>query len=89
MPQIQRFIDAGANVTPIASHTVMSTDTRFGQSADWQKKLRDMTGNEIISSIVDAEPLGPSKKLGHTRHRAVYRQYDEQTGQCDNGFIPF
>lgn len=63
MPQIQRFIDAGANVTPIASHTVMSTDTRFGQSADWQKKLIDMTGNKIISSIVDAEPLGPSKKL--------------------------
>lgn len=63
MPQIQRFIDAGANVTPIASHTVMSTDTRFGQAADWQKKLRDMTGNEIISTIVDAEPLGPSKKL--------------------------
>lgn len=63
MPQIQRFIDAGAIVTPIASHTVMSTDTRFGQSVDWQKRIRDMTGNEIISSIVDAEPLGPSKKL--------------------------
>lgn len=63
MPEIQRFIDAGANVIPIASHTVMTTDTRFGASADWQKRLRDMTGNEIIASIVDAEPLGPSKKL--------------------------
>lgn len=63
MPQIQRFISAGANVIPIASHTVMSTDTRFGTSADWQKKLKDMTGNDIIASIVDAEPLGPSKTL--------------------------
>lgn len=63
MPQIQRFIDAGANVIPIASHTVMSTDTRFGKSSEWQQKLVDMTGNEIIATIVDAEPLGPSKKL--------------------------
>lgn len=63
MPQIQRFIDAGASVIPIASHTVMNTDTRFGASADWQKKLKDMTGHDIIASIVDAEPLGPSKKL--------------------------
>jgi len=63
MPQIQRFIDAGASVIPIASHTVMNTDTRFGDSVDWQKKLKDMTGNDIIASIVDAEPLGPSKKL--------------------------
>ena len=37
MPQIQRFIDAGANVIPIVSHTIMTTDTRFGQSEDWQK----------------------------------------------------
>jgi dipicolinate synthase subunit B len=63
LPQIQRFVDAGADVIPIASHTVMNTDTRFGTSADWQKKIRDMTGNDIISTIVDAEPLGPSKLL--------------------------
>jgi len=63
LPQIQRFVDAGADVIPIASHTVMNTDTRFGSSADWQKKIRDMTGNDIISTIVDAEPLGPSKLL--------------------------
>lgn len=63
MPQIQRFVDAGANVVPIVSATIMTTDTRFGASADWQKALRDITGNEIISTIVDAEPLGPSKRL--------------------------
>ncbi|GFR37672.1 dipicolinate synthase subunit B [Insulibacter thermoxylanivorax] len=63
MPQIQRFVDAGADVIPIASHTVMSTDTKFGESAQWQKRLRDITGHGIIASIVDAEPLGPSKLL--------------------------
>ncbi|KIL34284.1 dipicolinate synthase subunit B [Cohnella kolymensis] len=63
MPQIQRFVDAGANVVPIVSSTIMTTDTRFGTSAHWQETLRNITGNELIASIVDAEPLGPSKLL--------------------------
>jgi dipicolinate synthase subunit B len=63
MPQIQRFVDAGAEVIPIVSNTLMTTDTRFGKAEDWRKQLKDITGNDIISSIVDAEPLGPSKKL--------------------------
>lgn len=63
MPQIKRFVEAGAKVIPIVSNTILTTDTRFGKSADWQQQLRDITGSEIISSIVDAEPLGPSKLL--------------------------
>ncbi|MFD2613059.1 dipicolinate synthase subunit B [Paenibacillus gansuensis] len=63
MPQIQRFIDAGAKVVPIVSQTILTTDTRFGTSENWQKQLKDITGNDIISTIVDAEPLGPSKLL--------------------------
>ncbi|NOU93377.1 dipicolinate synthase subunit B [Paenibacillus sp. LMG 31456] len=63
MPQIQRFIDAGARVVPIVSYTILTTDTRFGTSENWQKQLKEITGNDIISSIVDAEPLGPSKLL--------------------------
>lgn len=63
MPQIQRFVDGGAKVVPIISHTVLMTDTRFGKSEDWRKQLKDITGNDIISSIVEAEPLGPSKLL--------------------------
>ncbi|CAH8770055.1 dipicolinate synthase subunit B [Paenibacillus dendritiformis] len=63
MPQIQRFVDAGAQVIPIASNTVMTTDTRFGTSQGWQKQLKEITGNDIISTIVEAEPLGPSKLL--------------------------
>lgn len=63
MPQIKRFVDAGARVIPIVTSTIMTTDTRFGTSAEWQKQLKDITGNEIISTIVEAEPLGPSKLL--------------------------
>ncbi|MVO99103.1 dipicolinate synthase subunit B [Paenibacillus lutrae] len=63
MPQIQRFVDVGAKVVPIVSQSVLTTDTRFGKAADWQKQLKDMTGSDLITTIVDAEPLGPSKKL--------------------------
>lgn len=63
MPQIQRFVDDGAKVVPIVSQSVLTTDTRFGKSEDWQKQLKDITGNDIIASIVDAEPLGPKKLL--------------------------
>lgn len=63
MPQIQRIVDAGARVIPIVSNTLMTTDTRFGTSASWQQKLRKITGEELISSIPAAEPLGPSKLI--------------------------
>lgn len=63
MPQIKRFVDAGAKVIPIISNTLLTTDTRFGKAEDWRKQLKDITGNDIISSIVEAEPLGPSKLL--------------------------
>ena len=63
MPQIQRFMDAGAKVVPIVSNSVQVTDTRFGTSASWLEQLKNITGSEIITSIVDAEPLGPSKLL--------------------------
>ncbi|CAM3947704.1 dipicolinate synthase subunit B [Cohnella lubricantis] len=63
VPLIKRFTDAGANVIPIVSQSIMTTDTRFGTSNEWQKQLRELTGNELVSSIVEAEPLGPSKQI--------------------------
>ncbi|MEB3102621.1 dipicolinate synthase subunit B [Ferviditalea candida] len=63
MPEIGRFVKAGAKVHPIVSHSLLTTDTRFGKAEDWQKQLKEITGNDIISSIVEAEPLGPSKLL--------------------------
>src|SRR6478672_7308897 len=63
MPVISRFVAEGANVIPIISNSVLTTDTRFGTAQNWQKQLKDITGNDIISTIVEAEPLGPSKLL--------------------------
>jgi len=63
MPQIHRFVEAGANVVPVVSQSILTTDTRFGTAEQWKRELREATGNEIIDSIVDAEPLGPSKRF--------------------------
>jgi dipicolinate synthase subunit B len=63
LPQIQRFVEAGATVLPIVSQTLQTTDTRFGTASQWQTQLKQLTGNDIITTIVDAEPLGPSNKL--------------------------
>lgn len=63
LPQIKRFVDAGANVLPIVSQTLITTDTRFGTAEQWREQLTHITGNELISTIVQAEPLGPSKLM--------------------------
>lgn len=63
IPQIRRFCDVGASVTPIISNTIQSTNTRFGDAIDWQQQLKEVTGHPLISSIVEAEPLGPKRSL--------------------------
>lgn len=64
VPQIKRLKEAGARVIPIVSHTVQTTDTKFGEAAEWIAKIKEYSGEEeLIDSIVKAEPLGPSKLL--------------------------
>jgi len=63
MPQIEKLVKAGADVRPVVTHTVKSTTTRFGKGEDWVANLEEVTGNKVIDSIVDAEPLGPKLPL--------------------------
>ena len=42
MPVIQRFVDEGANVVPIVTQTIMTTDTGFGTSEEWQRQLESI-----------------------------------------------
>ncbi|MFD1357592.1 dipicolinate synthase subunit B [Fictibacillus halophilus] len=62
-PQIQKLVDLGAKVTPFFTHTVMQTTTRFGAEGEWVEKIKDITGNEPVDSIVKAEPFGPKTPL--------------------------
>ncbi len=61
--ELTKLVGMGYDVVPIVSENVYSTDTRFGTAKELQDKLYGLTGRNVISSIVDAEPLGPKVKL--------------------------
>lgn len=61
--EIVNIKNSGANVIPIMSYNAFSTDTRFGKSADFINKIENICGNKIISTLFDAEPIGPKKIL--------------------------
>ena len=58
-PEIEKLVNAGAEVVPVVTSTVKNTTTRFGKGEDWIKRIEELTGHKAIDSIVAAEPLGP------------------------------
>ncbi len=58
---LEELVKKGYNVTPIMSENAYSISTRFGDSVDFQNKLIQITGNSIIHTIEQAEPVGPKK----------------------------
>ncbi len=62
-PEIEKLVQAGAEVLPVVTYTVKNTETRFGRGEDWIERIEKLTGHKAISTIVDAEPLGPKIPL--------------------------
>lgn len=63
LPQMERLVSLGAKVIPIMSYTVANVDSRFGTAEDWKQKVREITGSDPLTTIQEAEPLGPSGLL--------------------------
>ncbi len=63
LPEMEKLIAIGARLIPIITYTVKSTDTRFGDAAEWLAKIQEITGEKIVDSIPEAEPFGPQKTL--------------------------
>jgi dipicolinate synthase subunit B len=63
LPEVRKLIEEGARVVPVVSDAVGTTDTKYGPARQWIESLRQMTGEEVIGSIVEAEPIGPGKLL--------------------------
>lgn len=61
--QIEYLKEKGIDIIPIMSFNAYSTDTRFGKAAEHIKKIEKICGKEIISTIAQAEPIGPKKLL--------------------------
>lgn len=62
-PEIEKLVEGGADIYPIISPAVDTFDTRFGTAEKWKNKLVEITGKELIKTIVDAEPVGPKLNL--------------------------
>ena len=61
--ELRNLREAGYEVLPIMSETVWSTDTRFGTAKALREEVQSICGREIVHTVVDAEPLGPSVRL--------------------------
>lgn len=59
--EIQKLCEFGVNVFPIMSFNVYNLDTKFGKAKDFIEEVEIITGNKIIHTIQDAEPIGPKK----------------------------
>lgn len=56
---LNMLTQTGANIIPIMSEMSYNTDTRFGAAEDFQTQVKNITGNDIIHTVKDAEPIGP------------------------------
>ncbi|TFJ94709.1 dipicolinate synthase subunit B [Lentibacillus salicampi] len=62
-PQLEKLMEAGADVIPVVSYTVQNTDTKFGKADDHVARIESITGKRAIKTIPEAEPLGPALPL--------------------------
>ncbi len=61
--EVIRLKEMGAKITPVFSYQTQSCDTRFGNAKEFMQEICDITENEGIYTIVQAEPIGPKNFL--------------------------
>ena len=59
--QMQKLKADGFNIIPVMSYNAYSLDTRFGKAEDFIKRIEQICERKIISTITDAEPIGPKR----------------------------
>ncbi len=57
--QIEYLTSKNINVLPVMSYNSYNTDTRFGKAEDFVRQIESITGNKVICSLTEAEPIGP------------------------------
>lgn len=62
-PELEKLAGKGAYIQTIFSNTAQATDSRFGEAKSFMDRAKDITGNEPITSIEGAEPIGPKGLL--------------------------
>ena len=60
---LEQVTETYDTVIPILSEISAATDTRFGTAQALIERVRELTGREIISTVRQAEPIGPKALL--------------------------
>ncbi|HZJ58380.1 MAG TPA: dipicolinate synthase subunit B [Clostridia bacterium] len=63
IPEIEKLVTQGADVTPILSDAAYNWDTRFYSAKEFRSVIEGITGKKIISSVKEAEPIGPMRTM--------------------------
>ncbi len=63
LPELERLKKLGAEIVPVVSYTMQTTNTMFGEGEEWVDKIEKAAGRKCIRSIAEAEPLGPAEPL--------------------------
>ena len=63
LPQMEKLAEMGADIVPIISYALDTTDTRFGTAEGFKKRIREISGKEPLATITEAEPIGPKALL--------------------------
>ena len=61
--EVVQLTEMGATVIPIFSYQAQSCDTRFGSAKEFVEGICEITGNEGIKTMQQAEPIGPNNFL--------------------------
>lgn len=63
MAALRSLAEKGLKLIPIMSPIVYNTDTRFTEHLSLQNRVKEITNNDIIHTIEQAEPIGPKSLL--------------------------
>ena len=59
--QAEYLVSCGAKLLPVMSKNASEISTRFGKASEMRERLETIAGRKIISSIEEAEPIGPKQ----------------------------
>lgn len=57
--ELKKIVKLNAKVIPIMSYNAYSLDTKFGKAQDFIDEIEEITGNKILHTIQEVEPIGP------------------------------
>lgn len=61
--ELKKIVGLSADVVPIMSKNSYTMDTKFGNAKDFIDEIEEITGNKILHTIQEVEPIGPKDML--------------------------